>query len=266
MIAQALFFAAVGLYGLATGIFFAWVLRRSSRSQRVGHWVLAAALVAHLGAIGASCVRGLNPLVDTAGALSLTAWLLVIAYFALRLRWRVDAVGAIVAPLALVLVSLGQIVPRGPGSGEGVAHSLGRLHLTMVSLGVAAFALAAIFALLYLIQDAALRGKRTGLLYRLTPPLATLDNLAGRLIAVAFPVFTLAVISGVLWMRALPERQDLRTEYAVSGAVWLIFGALLVARHTVGVSGRRAAVLNVAGFVMVVAVLAIYVARRVWGA
>lgn len=265
MIAQVLFFATVGLYGLATGVFFAWVLRRGVRSQTVGRWVLAVALAAHLGAIGASCLHGLHPLLDTAGALSLTAWLLVVAYFALRLRWRVDAVGAIVAPLAMTLVGLGRLVPRGQGGGEGVAETLGRLHLTMVSLGVAAFALAAIFALLYLIQDAALRGKRMGLLHRLTPPLATLDNVAGRLVAVAFPVFTLAVISGVFWMRALPERPDLRAEYAVSGVVWLIFGGLLLARHTVGLSGRRAALLNVAGFVMVVAVLAIYTVRRVWG-
>ena len=57
----------------------------------------------------------------------------------------------------------------------------------------------------------------------------------------------------------------MRPEHALAGITWTIFAALILARVTVGWRGRRAALLTVAGFMVVVAVLVIYMGRRMLG-
>jgi len=78
---------------------------------------------------------------------------------------------------------------------------------------------------------------------------------------VGFPIYTMAVLTGILWMYRLPS-EGFRIEYLLAGVIWAIFCALIVMRVTVGVSGRRAAVLTLVGFAVTALVLFVYVGRR----
>ncbi|MGH2683518.1 MAG: c-type cytochrome biogenesis protein CcsB [Actinomycetota bacterium] len=81
------------------------------------------------------------------------------------------------------------------------------------------------------------------------PSAGSLDRLAYRTIAFAFPIWTFAVIAGAIWAEEAWGRYwgwDPKETW--SFITWTVFAAYLHARATVGWRGRRAAVLALVGF------------------
>jgi ABC-type uncharacterized transport system permease subunit len=259
------FFIVAALYGAATVLYFVYLFGRNEATLRVARWTLAGALAAHLAMIGLLCTQKLSPLRDLRGALSLTAWLLGVGYLATTFRTRMGPVGAFIAPLALALLVSARFTPQTASAGGTASTSLGKLHIALVAMGVAAFGLAAAVALIYLLQEAALKRKRIGPLFRRSPPLSALDDAGRMLILVGFPLYTLAVVTGVIWVARLPGHGAFRVEYLIAGITWVIFGLLILARWTVGWRGRQAALATLFGFVATMVVLVIYIGRRMLG-
>jgi ABC-type uncharacterized transport system permease subunit len=82
------------------------------------------------------------------------------------------------------------------------------------------------------------------------PPLDSLDRLAARTVLGSLVLLTLGIGVGA----ARFERGDFDAAMAVTFGIWAVYVALLVLRHE-GWRGRRAALLNVAGLVLVAIVL-----------
>jgi ABC-type uncharacterized transport system permease subunit len=151
-----------------------------------------------------------------------------------------------------------------PGEGSAPASSLGTLHIFLATLGVATFALASVIEVLYLVQERRLKRKQMDRLRGGGAPLDTLDRLAARCVSIGFPIFTLALITGALWVARLGilhRGGAVRPEYLLALASWVAFGVLLVARVGGGWQGRRAAWLTVSGFAGVVLVVLGYFIR-----
>jgi cytochrome c-type biogenesis protein CcsB len=94
------------------------------------------------------------------------------------------------------------------------------------------------------------------------PPASTLDRLAYRVIAFAFPIWTFAVIAGAIWAQEAWGRYwgwDPKETW--SFITWTIFAGYLHARATSGWRGRRAAVIAVVGFA---SLLITYYAVNLW--
>ncbi|HVF07733.1 MAG TPA: c-type cytochrome biogenesis protein CcsB [Actinomycetota bacterium] len=84
---------------------------------------------------------------------------------------------------------------------------------------------------------------------RLVPSAAGLDRLAYRLIALAFPIWTFAVIAGAIWAQnAWGRYWGWDPKETWSFITWVIFAGYLHARATSGWKGRRAAVIALVGF------------------
>ena len=97
---------------------------------------------------------------------------------------------------------------------------------------------------------------------RLVPSAAGLDRLAYRIIALAFPIWTFAVIAGAIWAQEAWGRYwgwDPKETW--SFITWVIFAGYLHARATSGWKGRRAAVIALVGFV---SLLVTYYAVNLW--
>jgi ABC-type uncharacterized transport system permease subunit len=202
-------------------------------------------------------VAGLHPVSSVREAIGFAAWVLVGVYLIAQLKRRLDAVGAFVAPVALVLEIAARLGPDGDRvQGLGV---LGRVHIALASFGVSVFGLATAIAVLYLLEERQLKRRRFSRIVRKGPALETLDNLGHRCVQLGFPVFTVAMISGAWWSTRLDA--GLRPEYVIAGVAWAAFAALLIARVTAGWRGRRAAVLTIVGFSASVAVLGVYLVR-----
>ena len=263
---SALLLISAALYGLSLLLYLVFLFGRDEGSVRMARAALLAALATHLGLIGYQCIDGFNPLRDVRGALSLTSWLLGAGFLLLTHRSRMSVLGAFIAPLSLCLLLASRVTPQAApagGDASGASRALGNLHIFLSATGVAIFALAAAVGLIYLLQERALKRKQLGRLFRITPPLTTLDAVGRVLILVGFPLYTLAMGTGVVWSLQLPDDGGShRLAHVISLAVWLIFAALIGLRVAVGLRGRRAALLTMAGFAAAVVVLLLYMLRR----
>jgi cytochrome c-type biogenesis protein CcsB len=97
---------------------------------------------------------------------------------------------------------------------------------------------------------------------RLMPSAAGLDRLAYRIIALAFPIWTFAVIAGAIWAQEAWGRYwgwDPKETW--SFITWVVFAGYLHARATSGWKGRRAAVIALVGFA---SLLVTYYAVNLW--
>jgi cytochrome c-type biogenesis protein CcsB len=85
------------------------------------------------------------------------------------------------------------------------------------------------------------------------PGADVLDRVAYRATALAFPIWTFAVITGAIWAEAAWGRYwGWDPKETTAFIAWVVFACYLHARSTAGWRGRRAAVINVVGFAVMV--------------
>jgi ABC-type uncharacterized transport system permease subunit len=231
-------------------------------AARAARWLLALGLAAHLIEIGSRGVHHLHPVTSAREAIGFLAFLIVLTFLVAQLRRPLDAVGALVAPAALALFLAARLSPAGAAEPGGLG-TLGRIHISLATIGASIFGVATAIAVLYLVQERQLKRKRIGQLVRQGTALETLDTLEHRCVQVGFPIFTIAMVTGVLW--SAQRQEGFRPEYSIAAVAWAAFAALLVARTTAGWRGRRAALMTIVGFASTLIVLGIYLARRVAG-
>jgi ABC-type uncharacterized transport system permease subunit len=188
-----------------------------------------------------------------AGALNLFVWLIVTAYLIWGCKPRYRLLGLAVMPPAAVLL-LAAWAGGGTGVEEGDrAGVLLAVHAGLMLAGFAALTLAAGMAAVYAWQNGRLKRRDRRLLRLRVPPLETLDRLSARSILVALGLLAGGIVAGL----ASFESGDFDLTMAVTLAVWLAYGGVLLLRHERGLHGQRFARLTLLTFVLVVLVLPI---------
>jgi ABC-type uncharacterized transport system permease subunit len=252
------------IYALAAALYLGFHLGFGQAAGRAGRVALAIGFGVQLVDIGVRCVRAQHPLVSISEAMAFIAWLLVGGFLLASLRYRLHAAGAFAVPVVLVLLVLARVVPADE-TAPPMISPLGTVHIFLATLGVATFALAAVLAVVYLLQERRLKRKRYDKLRPENAPLDTLDRLAARCVSFGFPIFTLTIITGALWVARLGllrSGQAMRPEYLLTVIAWAVLGVLMLARLMVGWRGRRAAWLTVGGFSVAALVLVGYFLRH----
>jgi cytochrome c-type biogenesis protein CcsB len=134
------------------------------------------------------------------------------------------------------------------------------IHVSVVSLGSGVFMVAGIASILFLLRTSRLGepddDRPEGVLARMVqrlPDAQTLDRVAYRTTIFAFPVFGFGVIFGAVWAEEAWGRYwGWDPKETVSFIAWVTYAAYLHARSTAGWRDRKAAWINVAGFVAMV--------------
>lgn len=130
------------------------------------------------------------------------------------------------------------------------------IHVLVVSLGSGVFMVAGIASILFLLRTSRLGAADQGALARIVqrlPDAQTLDRIAYRTTIFAFPVFGFGVIFGAIWAEEAWGRYwGWDPKETVSFVAWVIYAAYLHARSTAGWRDRKAAWINVVGFVAMV--------------
>jgi ABC-type transport system involved in cytochrome c biogenesis permease subunit len=127
------------------------------------------------------------------------------------------------------------------------------VHVTFAFLGNTFFALAFGVSLMYLFQEYQLKHKKMTFLHKRFPSLEALDRMNTVLLIWGFPLMTLGILTGSLWARAhWGDYWTWESREISSALTWLLYGGLLQGRITAGLRGRKAAVLTVLGFVVVI--------------
>jgi ABC-type uncharacterized transport system permease subunit len=196
---------------------------------------------------------GRCPLATLPEVLSALAWAFTLAALLVWWRVRLDAVLAIELPIAFSVLLLSRILPRDAfASAAGPPAAFVRFHLTVILFGVAALSITFAASVLYLAVDRALKAKRPIAAFRRLPSLEACDRLAYRSLGVAFALLTLGILSGAVINDAETGAPwTWRPEETLAILAWLLLGTLVLARLGWGWRGRRASLLMVLGFGLV---------------
>lgn len=131
------------------------------------------------------------------------------------------------------------------------------IHVSVVSLGSGVFLVAGVASILFLLKMSKFGAPDgEGPLARIAaklPDAQTLDRIAYRTTIFAFPIFGFGVIFGAIWAEEAWGRYwGWDPKETVSFIAWVVYAAYLHARSTAGWRDKKAAWINVVGFVAMV--------------
>ena len=257
------FWVAAVAYAAASAALLV-VLAGHAKARPIALALVGIAFAAHGTDIGWRGVQHVHPAESVREAIGFLAFIITGGYLVASMRYRLTLGGAVVVPVSLVLLLLARLTPAGEAP-ESLS-ALGRVHIVLATIGVGVFALASALSAIYLAEDRALKKKKfdSAALKDGGAPIEVLDRISHRLIWIGFPIFTVALVLGAVWTSRLGEGLG-RIEYVLAAVTWLAYAALLVARQIYGWRGRRAARLTLEGFATALAVLVIYLIRRMTG-
>ncbi len=249
-----LFELALTFYFAATIVGVVELFRGSRATTRIMLVLAAVGFALHTANIAVSLLSGRIPVTNMHEASSFFSWCIVLLFFFIEYRYRIGLLGSFIMPVVFILMLSSSVLPREikPVSPMLQSYWLG-IHTALAFLGDAAFALAAGIGVMYLVQEHFIKRKRLGSLSHRLPSLQILDEVSYKLITLGFPLLTLAIITGALWAESAWGsywRWDPKEVWSL--ITWLIYALVLHVRLTAGWRGKKAAILSIFGFSVVI--------------
>ena len=232
-----------------------YVLFQKRSVYRVSSILLLVGFLCHTGVIALQSLEtGHAPVQHLQETLSTLGWTIVGAFLIVQIKFHLMVLGALVAPLATVLVIVASIIPGPPVQLAPLFRGVWRtFHIGTLIVGNAAFAIAFLVGILYLIQEKAIKDKKRGFFYRRLPSLKLLDTMGYSCLIAGFPMLTFGIITGVIYAQMVQGQFWSWNHKEILAAItWLVYAALLHERLAVGWQGRRAAIMTIVGFVILV--------------
>ena len=195
---------------------------------------------------------GQFPIVNFQQSLSFFAWAIVGCYFLFQSKFNLRVLGSFVAPLAVVLVISSSLFPLSSLPYKPTYKSVWLpAHVISVFLGNGMFAVAFVVSVMYLLQEHAIKSKKLGFFFRRLPPLDRLDALNYRCLVIGFPLLSLGMITGSIYAQiSLGSYWRWDPMEVWSLITWFMYAAILHQRLTVGWQGRRAAIMSIVAFLI----------------
>lgn len=179
-------------------------------------------------------------------ALSASSWLLVSIVLFARGGRTLDPIGIVVYPLASLTLLLQLQFPASIKT--HAASAALDTHILFSMLAYSLLGIAALLAVLLLIQDRQLRNKHPGGFMRALPPLAQVETLMFRVLRLGFLLLSIALITGFIFLEDL-FAQHLAHKTVFSLLSWLLFASLLWGHLRHGWRGRHAVRWLLGGYV-----------------
>jgi cytochrome c-type biogenesis protein CcsB len=240
-------------YLIAAGSFFLYLFRGETAARLPTALLLLGFVIHSFALVGRFFQEGFAGVAVMGYALLFYGWLMVGIYLLVQLKYRLAILGGIIAPLAFLVSFSAFAIGRGASELPPALHTYWLpVHVTLAFLGNAVLALAFGVSVIYLLQERHLKHKKITALMKRFPPLESLDRLNYILLVWGFPLMTLGIITGSLWAGIhWGNYWSWEPRQISSGIAWLLYGALLHARLTAGLRGKKAALLTMFGFCVV---------------
>ncbi len=131
------------------------------------------------------------------------------------------------------------------------------IHIALLVTGLMGLLMAVASAFLYLLQSAQIKSKRLGKIFSNLPSLDALDRIHFYYLSAGVIFFTLGLLSGVFWARALhASKQILKDPMAIlSFVTCLIYWVILSLRLSTLSRGQKIAAGTVFAFFLLIATL-----------
>ena len=188
---------------------------------------------------------GQCPMKSLADILVFIGWSVVLLYFLVGSGFRLSLLGVFTAPLVTIMQSIALVHGFQPYAVKGKINALVELHAAVALIAYAAFALACITGVMYLVQERLLKLHRIGGLFYQLPPIQGLAKAIQRLVGLGLVLLSAAL--GISFALHTPVSNP---KLVFSWIVWALYAVIsfLMWRHVT--SPRRTAWLAVVGFML----------------
>ena len=242
--------------GVAYAIHFA---RRDSTVGRAATTLLLFGALVHTFVIGMQTmeVRHL-PFANFSRAVSSFVWLLTLSYLYLELTTDERSMGVFILPVIVGLQLIPVMYPGVERADPVLDSPWFWVHVSSLLFAYASFALAGVLGVTYMLQFKEIKKKHLGYFYTRLPSLQILDVMNSRAVTVGWIFLTFGVIVGAVWTAQArgiaPNDPNLQAmslddpKIFVALLTWAVYSFAVVARRTLGWTGRRAAWLSSLGF------------------
>lgn len=250
-----LFKLALFLILLATGGFIVFIINQQKPVFKWSYRILLAGFIAHTLFLAQQYYAlGTAPVLSLKSALSFFSWSIIGAYLIFQLRFRLMVLGSFIAPLAAFLMIISSTIPGMEVVVRPIYRSMWlTVHVGTIFMGNGMFAVTFMAAIMYLIQERQIKKKKFGSFYTRLPSLETLDSINHHSLMYGFPLLTIGMITGSIYAQyALGSYWRWDPKEVWSLITWLFYAALLHERIAVGWRGRRAAIMSILCFLVLI--------------
>ena len=199
------------------------------------------------------------PVASVWEAFTFIAFALTAVYLVLESRLENKATGVfLLAPALVFQVLASAYVSPTREVSEILRSSWFGLHVTAALLGYAAFAIAAVYGVLYLLLYRSLKGSRVGLVFRRLPSLDVLSKLSTTALTFGWLNLTLAIVFGIVWVNGLEASGQLAGSFVSDPkflstiVIWLVYAVCLAGRFAFRWPSRQLAIVSVIAFVLMI--------------
>jgi len=243
----------ITFYALSTAGYLAYLIFQKDRLQQAGGYLLLAGFCFHSGLIGYRFVQsGTIPIHNLHLTLSFAGWALAGVFLVFRFRYHLKVLGIYTAPLVTFIMIMASRMPvQSPMTQPRSLFASFWLisHVLVIFAGEAAFALACGVGILYVLQENAIKRKHRGFFFKRLPSLELLDSTGYACLVAGFTLLTLGLITGFVYAKSVwGTFWSWDPKEVWSGISWLLYAALLHGRLALGWRGRKAAMMSIVGF------------------
>ncbi len=245
-------FALYALSGVGYGALF---VGRAPALGRAARPLLMIAMLAHVAyMVWRSVEAHTLPLHTLSGALGTVSLCLALVYLYLEMRQGTPMTGVFVVPVVALLVLIGGIPFPGVKPPKELVKLLESpffaIHMLTAVTAYCAFALAAVFGLLFLMLYHELKLGRLTLVYHRLPPLEQLKQMNIRSTLAGFVLLSGAILIGAIWLSRLKPAYFTDPKVIATMLVWVIFGAAITVHYRWSQSSRASVLLTLTGFAL----------------
>jgi len=252
----------VSILYLFAAIAYGQLLLSGKKQASLPTWILGTGLVTNAAEIllrGAeSGAAGGAPFATTSGFMTIFAFLLGLIYLFLERRYsrryRIASLGAFHVPVVFAVHSaafyLKQPLGNIPDLNKGTVFVL---HVVPAICAYAALAAAFVSGIAFLLLERQLRRKRFGLLFRGLPNLELVERMNAAAVRIGLPLLGFGLFMGLVrgYMEFGPAfKWD--PKVWVSFLIVIIYGLQLILRRFAGWEGRKAVLISIVGFFLIV--------------
>jgi cytochrome c-type biogenesis protein CcsB len=248
------FLVVIICYLLSTIGYLIYLFLQKDFLQKTGFYLLATGFLFHTVEMGYRFVEsGHFPVSNLHETLSLAAWAIAGVFLLFQYRFHLKILGIYAAPLVTFVMVIAARLPNVPSETPKILKSLWLImHVVAIFIGEASLALACGAGLLYLLQENAIKSKQRGFFFKRLPSLELLDNTGYACIVTGFTMMTFGLITGLIYAKSVWGKfWSWDPKEVWSGITWILYAVLLHQRLTVGWRGRRAAIMAIIGFAVI---------------
>lgn len=219
--------------------------------EPVKRGLLLLTLAIHLGYLLVRTIIFEHPPITTVfEIMSVISFSVSAAYMYLEMRTRIRGTGTFILILALFFQIISSIFIKDLFEVKPVLRSiLLGFHVSSALLGLTAFAISAVYGLLYLMLYHDIKASRFGVIYKRLPSLEILATLSFKSTIFGFIFLSAAITIGFIWLpKAFQNFSYADPKLIGTFLIWVLYGIGLVAKNIAGWQGRRVVVLAITGF------------------